>query len=77
VPADGCRIDFSSPRAAIGGNRANPRIVIVLAVIRSATDTIGCLRQERCCVEPWVTGPFGLGPSPSSVPRQRGDGVFT
>ncbi len=32
-------------------------IAMVLAVIRSATDAIGCSRQERRCAKPLVIGP--------------------
>ena len=31
-------------------------IAMVLAAVRSATDTIGRARPEWRCVEPWVTG---------------------
>ncbi len=33
-------------------------IAMVLAVVRSATDTIGPSRPERRCAEPWMTGPL-------------------
>jgi hypothetical protein len=32
-------------------------IAMVLAVVGSATDTMGCSRQQRRCAKPWVTGP--------------------